>query len=274
MAIRFYLHLKEIKKEFMDREAETKDQFYEIVHELRAPLTAMKDASLLLSDNSGNLSPDEQSKMLSLIKNECLKLLDQVSGFLDTSKVMSNKMTVQKEPNDLKKLLEEKCIMFNAQAAAANITLNKEIDEFMPTVMYDARLMNQVMNNLISNSLKYTPSGGTITISGKTSDSAVTVAVYDNGMGIPDEKQKELFTKFASMNSKDSAVASSGLGLYVVKGIVEAHGGKVTVETHHGRGYKISLTLPLSAVPASIEQAVPATVTGPTNPPPTSNVQQ
>lgn len=258
----------------MDREAEMKDQFYEIVHELRAPLTAMKDATLLLNDNTGKLSPDEQSKMLSLIKSECLKLLDQVSGFLDTSKVMSNKMTVQKEPNDLKKLLEEKFIMFNAQAGAANITLNKEIDDFMPTVMYDARLMNQVMNNLISNSLKYTPSGGTITISGKTSDSAITVSVYDNGMGIPDEKQKELFTKFASMNNKDTTVASSGLGLYVVKGIVEAHGGKVSVETHHGRGYKISFTLPLSAVPASMEQAVPSVAPNPSNPPPTSNVQQ
>lgn len=249
-----YSKLKRVLNEHQTQAESSKEQFYEIVHELRAPLTAVKDAALLLNDMPGKLTPDDQTKMLSLIKNECIRLLDQVSSFLDASKVMTNKLTIQKMPNDLRNLLEEKVMMFSPQAKSAGLELVGDIDTHMPLVMYDQKYMSQVINNLISNSLKYTPQGGKITVSAKTTDNTIFVSVFDNGLGVADEKQKALFSKFASINEKGVATPSSGLGLYVAKGIIEAHGGKVTVETHVGRGYKVSFTLPLQALPASLAQ--------------------
>ncbi len=255
LSLILYRRLKTVDTEYKAREATSKDQFYEIVHELRAPMTAVKDASILLSDMPGKLTPEEQAKMLTLIKNECLRLLDQISSFLDASKVMTNKLTIQKTPGDLKNLLLEKVMMYSPQAKAAGLELTTDIDPAIPLVMYDPKYMSQVINNLISNSLKYTPTGGKITVSAKMTDNTVFVSVFDNGLGVSDEKQKELFSKFASINSsKDSAVASSGLGLYVAKGIIEAHQGKVTVETHEGRGYKVSFTIPLQSLPTSLSQ--------------------
>ncbi len=252
LAYVLYSQLRKLK-ELHDLQAkETKDQYYEIVHELRAPLTAVKDAAIMLNDMPGKLNAEDQSKMLLLIKNECLRLLEQVSSFLDASKVMTNKVAIQKVPSDLKNLLTEKIMMYSPQAKTAGLEIKSDIDPQMPLILYDPKYMSQVINNLISNSLKYTPSGGTITVSAKTTDNTVFVSVFDNGLGVSDEKKKELFSKFASINSKNSSVASSGLGLYVAKGIIEAHGGKVTVETHEGRGYKVSFTLPLQTLPASL----------------------
>lgn len=244
--------IKKLKEEYKLSQEASKDQFYEIVHELRAPMTAVKDAAILLHDMPGKLTAEDQSKMLTLMKNECLRLLEQISSFLDASKVMNNKLTIQKTPSDLKNLLTEKVMIYSPQAKSAGLELKADIDPQIPLIMYDPRYMSQVINNLVSNSLKYTPSGGTITVSAKMTDNTVFVSVYDNGLGVSDGKKKELFSKFASINSKDSAVASSGLGLYVAKGIIEAHGGKVTVETHEGRGYKVSFTLPLQSLPASL----------------------
>jgi signal transduction histidine kinase len=253
----YHLRLKKFKKLRDAQDEALKNQSYEIVHELRAPLCAIKDAAILLNDMPGKLTPAEQAKMLSLIKNECIGLLDQVSSFLDASKVMDNKLTIKKEPNDLINLLKEKIMIFTPQAKASGIELTGDIDEHLPLIMYDPKYISQVMNNVISNSLKYTPQGGAITLSAKSDDKNVVVSVFDNGMGVADEKQKALFSKFASLNSKDGAIASSGLGLYVVKGIIEAHGGSVNVETHQGRGYKVSFSLPLQAMPASLAQAAP-----------------
>lgn len=254
LTLYLYNRYKKQEKENVAQNEAIKDQFYEIVHELRAPLTAVKDASILLHDMPGKLTAEEQTKMLTLINNECTRLLEQVSGILDASKVMNNKLTIQKTPNDIRNLLQDKIIMFTPQANNQGLKLQSDIDPQLPLIMYDAKYMGQVINNLISNSLKYTPQGGTITISAKSIDGHVEISVFDNGLGVADEKQKEMFNKFASLNNKNNAIASSGLGLYVVKGIVEAHGGKVGVESRQGRGYKVNFTLPLQGMPASLTQ--------------------
>jgi signal transduction histidine kinase len=256
LALTTYIRLKALAKKHKLQAETTKEQFYEIVHELRAPLTAVKDAAILLNDMPGKLTQEDQKKILALIKSECIKLLDQVSSFLDASKVMSNKLTIQKTPNDLKNLLQEKVLIYSPQAQSAGLEITSDLDLQIPLVMYDQKYLNQVMNNLISNSLKYTPRGGKITVSAKTVNNTIIVSVFDNGFGVPDEKQQQLFSKFASLNTQNPAMGSSGLGLYVVKGIIEAHGGKVTVETQEGRGYKVSFILPIQAAPASLSQPV------------------
>ena len=266
-AFRFSISLHNYKSKVKAQEEAQKDQFYEIVHEFRAPLTAVKDAAILLNDMPGALQPDQREKMLALIKSECIRVLEQVSSVLDASKVMSNKLTIQKVPSDLKKLLEEKVLIFSAQAKSAGIELVGDIDQTISEVLFDPKYMNQVVNNVISNSLKYTPTGGKITVAAKSDGGNVTVSVFDNGMGIPTDKQKALFSKFTNINASSSVIPSTGLGLFVVKGIIEAHGGTVVVDTKEGRGYKISFTLPLTSMPASLVGATPA----PMNPPMTAS---
>jgi signal transduction histidine kinase len=258
LALKYRHALTKYRSEVKAREEAQKDQFFEIVHEFRAPLTAVKDAAILLNDMPGALQPAQREQMLALIKSECIRALEQVSSVLDASKVMSNKLTIQKVPSDFKKLLEEKVLIFSAQAKSAGIELVSEIDPTISQVLYDPKYMNQVVNNVISNSLKYTPTGGKITILAKSDGNTVTVSVFDNGMGIATDKQKELFHKFTNINASGSVIPSTGLGLFVVKGIIEAHGGKVEVETKEGRGYKISFTLPLTSMPASLVGATPS----------------
>lgn len=262
-ALRYRHTLTKFKSEVKVKDEAQKDQFYEIVHEFRAPLTAVKDAATLLNDMPGALKPEDRAKMLALIKSECVRVLDQVSSVLDASKVMNNKLTIQKTPNDLKKLLEEKVLIFSAQAKSAGIELVSEIDPTIGEVLYDPKYMNQAVNNLISNSMKYTPTGGKITVEAKNDGSNITVSVFDNGMGVATDKQKALFSKFTNINASGSVIPSTGLGLFVVKGIIEAHGGKIGVETKQGRGYKISFTLPLNTMPASLVGATPSAPTPP-----------
>lgn len=264
LAFWFYRRYHKLDRQWKESEEAQKEQFYEIVHELRAPLTAVKDAALLLQD-TGSLSQQDQEKMLKLIKNECVSLLDMVSSVLDASKVMSRKLTLEKTPNNLKNLLEEKVIMYSAQAKAKDIQLVSAIDPGLTIAMYDPKYLSQVMNNLISNSIKYTPPGGKITISGQVTAKEIVVSVFDNGTGLSEDKQKALFTRFATVNDHKSVTPSSGLGLYVAKSIIEAHGGTVKVETHRGRGYKATFTLPMNHMPSSLASAVPPTpVTTPT----------
>jgi two-component system sensor histidine kinase VicK len=179
---------------------------------------------------------------------------------------MNNKLTIQKTPNDLGSLAEEKVLWFTPQAKSLGIELVSDIDTSISKVMYDPKYMSHVLNNLMSNSLKYTPSGGMITVSVKQEGTDVRVSVFDNGKGIPTEKQKQLFQKFTNINAANDKTVSTGLGLFVVKGIVEAHGGKITIETQQNRGYKVSFTIPMTTMPASLVGAPTATVDAPLAP--------
>lgn len=266
LALFFYRQLTILKTAQKQHDEAIKDQFFEIVHEFRAPLTAMKDAAFLLHDMPGELPPDKKEEMLLLIKRECIQLLDNVSAVLDTSRVMNNKLTIQKTPNDLGSLAEEKVLWFTPQAKSLGIELVSDIDTSISKVMYDPKYMSHVLNNLMSNSLKYTPSGGMITVSVKQEGTDVRVSVFDNGKGIPTEKQKQLFQKFTNINAANDKTVSTGLGLFVVKGIVEAHGGKITIETQQNRGYKVSFTIPMTTMPASLVGAPTATVDAPLAP--------
>jgi signal transduction histidine kinase len=249
LTLSLFVQLRKIKKKNTEFNEAQRQQFFEIVHELRAPLTAIKDAAVLLHDMPGNLPPDKREQMLSLIKNQCIQLLEKVSGVLDASKAMSNKLVLDKRPNDLKKLVDEKLLMFTPQGRGLGIELVSDFDPAVGQVVFDEKLMNEVMNNLISNSLKYTPTGGKITISAQLKEKQVEVSVFDNGNGIPTEMQKTLFNKYASIVAHPD-VPSTGLGLFVVKGIIEAHGGKIAVDTQQNRGYKVSFTLPLANLSA------------------------
>jgi signal transduction histidine kinase len=233
--------------------AQMKEDFTNVmVHELRSPLTAIKASTdLLLSgepgatdDKKNELTAEERHKLNSLISQQSRKMLDEIAFILDAAKLEAGLFTLQKTSGDLKALIESKATFFSAVAHEKFVNLSLAIDPSLPSFSFDQAHVGQVVNNLISNSLKFTPSGGTIKISAKPAIGNVVVSVSDTGVGIPKEKQSLLFSKFGQFNSAHGT-NGTGLGLYIVKGIVEAHGGTVKLESEEGKGTTITFTLPL-----------------------------
>lgn len=214
-----------------------------MVHELRAPLSAVKDSSELILENK-NLNEEEREKLLSVINSQSKVLLEQIADLLDAAKIESGMLMVNKKPDDLGKAVAQTVKTFSAVAEKKRITLSFQTLP-IPPVLFDRTRLTQVLNNLISNSLKFTPSGGQVKVEAGTSGNFAKVSVSDTGIGISPEKQKEVFNKFYQVKPGDHT-EGSGLGLYVTKGIVEAHNGRVELESEEGKGTTVSFTLPLN----------------------------
>ena len=180
-------------------------------------------------------------------------MLDEVALILDAAKLEAGLFTIQKIPGDLKQLIAERVQIFQSQAHEKFINLLVEVDPSLPTFNFDPIHIGQVVNNLISNALKFTSSGGSIKISAKPAIGSVVISVSDTGAGIPKDKQHLLFTKFTQLSGAQHGSVGTGLGLYIVKGVVEAHGGTVSLDSEEGRGTTITFSLPIDSSAKKIE---------------------
>ncbi len=236
-----------------------KEDFTNImVHELRSPLTAIKASTQLIITRDDSFTSEERKKLLRLIHEQSQKLLDEVGMILDAAKLQAGLFTVQKAPGHLEKLISDAVTFYTPQAQGKYISLKSAVDPNLPSFLFDERYVALIINNLISNSMKFTEVGGTITISATTKDDTVILSVADTGIGIAKEKQHALFTKFTQIASPGSHVGT-GLGLYIVKGIVDAHGGKILLDSDLGKGTRITITLPITALPT--EKPLPPHIT-------------
>lgn len=237
-----------------------------IVHELRAPVVAIKDsASLLLS---GNVNENDEKNILNMIHTQAEKLLTQISYILDADKVEQGRLSLNKTVGDIGRVTKERVELFLPEAKRKNISLIPVIGNDIPNFSFDNEKIVEAINNLISNSLKYTNEGGMVKITvdaddkykNTKSEGSVMVSVSDNGLGIAQDKQKLLFTKFGQLNSgKDTENVSSGLGLYITKGIVEAHGGQISVHSSEGKGTIVTFNLPIGILAPELEDKILST---------------
>ncbi len=231
-----------------------------IVHELRSPVTAIKAASQFIISDNNKLQDEDRRKMLLLINNQAIKLLDDIALILDAAKLQAGLFTLQKVDTDLAKLIAEKLNFFRPEADSKHIELSENMQPDLPLISVDPIHTSQVINNLLSNSLKFTPIGGKISITAAKENDSIRVSVIDNGSGIAKDKQSSLFEKFSQVQTPNAHVGT-GLGLYIVKGIVQAHGGTVSLTSDLGVGTIITFTLPLHPHPN--ETAVPQSMTQP-----------
>ena len=213
-----------------------------MVHELRAPLVAIKDSSELMLD-SNKLDSDNKLQLLGIINSESKVLLEQIADLLDAAKIEAGMLTINKTKEDLGETISQTVKTFLPTAEKKGVTLSSKISP-LPPLYFDKLRIVQVLNNLISNSLKFTSAGGTIEVEASVRGSSVEIKVKDSGIGIPKEKQEKLFSKFYQV--EDRQHRGSGLGLYVTKGIIEAHNGKIGLQSEEGKGTTVSFTLPLS----------------------------
>jgi PAS domain S-box-containing protein len=223
-----------------------KDEFVGTVsHELRTPLTAIKGFIELVLDGDAGPLPDTQREFLEVAARNADRLGSLINDILDVSRIESQSLEIHVEPTDLAAVLEDVMATFRVMAHTKGLTLRKEVAD-LPKVLGDASRLVQVFCNLLSNAIKYTPKGE-VGIRAGVSPRGVEVIVHDSGIGLTPEDQSQLFTKFfRGRNPVVSESGGTGLGLVIVKAIVEKHGGTIDVESRPGEGTCFRIVLPVA----------------------------
>ncbi len=228
---------------------ETKDKFISIVsHDLRTPFSSILGfTDLLLTDEE--LTDEEKNQYIKYIRDSSKSMLSLVNSLLDWTRLQTGRITIEPERVDANSIIEKSINVLSGAAFQKNIDLISLVGNDI-FIFVDKELIGQVFNNLISNAIKFTRNDGNIIISVNPSDKSrfVEFSIKDNGIGIKEEHLQYLFkveSKFTSEGT--SGEKGSGLGLSLVKEIVEKHGGKVWVETEYGKGSDFRFTLPIAS---------------------------
>lgn len=239
---------KEQEKKQVELQHQRDDYLAMLVHELRAPLAVIKGAADLIIKEAPNLSKEQIETLLGQIKKSSSSLLQIVNDILDVSKIESGKFSIKKVPGDINLYLKEICDYYLSWANEKQIKINLELEENIPQVKFDSERIKQVLNNLLSNALKFTDEYGNITVKTHLNTKVVQVYVCDTGIGIPDDMKHKLFNKFVQVGAKEQVKEKgTGLGLFIAKGIVEAHGGNIWIEDNDPQGTKFVFTIPLES---------------------------
>jgi len=228
-----------------------KTEFLSVIsHELRTPITPIKGfTSMLLSNQMGPLT-EAQRNAITVVAKEGEHLLGLIDSILEVSRLERGKaIDIVKEPVLISSLVKELVDVLRPQYQERNISFGVDIPDNFPTILGDAGKLRRLLTNLVGNSMKFTPHGGKIQITGTKKEGYIEMQVIDNGIGIAKENIGKLFQRFYQVDSSYSRSAGGvGLGLSIAKGIVEAHGGKIWAESEGpGKGTKIIFTLPLGA---------------------------
>jgi len=238
-----------------------KEEFVTIVsHELRTPLTSIGGAlDLLLHRYAGELNP-KQERYLSLAKGSCDKLNTIIDDLIDLNRYAKGKLEMQPGRVQLAALVQEACDNYQAAAVERQVRLSVEADSEELWAWADRNRLHQVLNNLLANALKFTRAGGRIVARVFRSPALpgfAAVGVSNDGEEIAEQEHERIFEKFEqARRSRQGGVSGSGLGLSISKNIVEAHGGRIWVESGRGQGTQFLFTLPL--VPAAQERGAAA----------------
>jgi two-component system, NtrC family, sensor histidine kinase GlrK len=223
------------------------DYIGHLSHELRTPLTAIKEASRMLQEGVFAALPEREKELQTLILDECERLIRSVNRLLDFSMMESGMMPLSLQEAALLPIAEKTLQRFSPVAQRKRIDLQLLIPRDLPRLSMDTEKIDVVLENLLSNALKFTPEGGRILITARHRAEAgsIEVAVSDTGRGIPESGLKEVFEKFRRVDDGKGAVRGTGLGLAIVKHIINAHGGRVWAESVIGKGSTFTFSLPV-----------------------------
>ncbi len=230
---------------------EAKNEFLGVVaHDLRNPLGNIGNfAQLLLMDiEMESLDLVNAKKMLERINFSSKNLMEIVAGLLNLSAIESGKISLNLKKESVHSILNECEENHNSSAAKKNIKLVIEKNSRLPEVMLDKTRIMEVFDNLISNAIKYSNAGGHVRVYCESTNKEVITHIEDNGLGLTEGDMDNIFGKFTKLSSKPTAGESStGLGLSIVKKIVEIHGGKVWVQSKKGKGSTFSFSIPIES---------------------------
>jgi PAS domain S-box-containing protein len=226
---------------------QVKDDFISIIsHEFKTPLTSiMMGTSIILEEKIGTINEKQKSTLLA-IEEEGEKLTELVNELIELTKIESGKEVYNFKCCSMFGIVENTIKPLYNIASDKGVNLSHSVDEDLPCVYADPEKISWVLNNLITNALKYTDAGDDISISASIDNNMMQISVKDTGVGIPKEYKDKIFDKFFhTKNGDDFEIKGTGLGLAVVKEIVEAHGGKVWCESDLDVGSNFMFTLPI-----------------------------
>jgi two-component system sensor histidine kinase KdpD len=213
-----------------------------ISHDLRTPLSTVTGVLTSLRDEGEHFNSQARRELLDTACGEADRLNRFVGNLLDMTRIEAGAVRIKLEPCDIQDLVGCSLAALEPRINSRHVTF--KMLPVMPMVPMDLVLMTQVLVNLIDNSMKYSPSGSSIEITANADDAWLTLDVEDSGPGVPEHDLKKVFDKFYRIPVPEGA-GGTGLGLSICKGIVEAHGGKISAENRAGGGLKIEIRLPL-----------------------------
>ena len=201
----------------------------------------------MLIKSTDELSVVQIQTLLNQIKNSSTTLLTMVGSILDVSKMENGKFEINKTFSDINSVLNEECSYFDPLTKIKKLSIQCTVDKDIPNFSFDIERVKQVLNNLISNAIKFSPEGAVITVTSKKTGSDCVVYVSDLGVGIPEHEKNSLFQKFFQASNQNGVQKGTGLGLFISKGIVEAHGGKIWFENNSPQGSKFCFSIPIKS---------------------------
>ena len=248
-------HLDEVKDEFMSMAS----------HQLRTPLTSIKGyLSMVLEGDVGKITP-QQEKLLLEAFNSSERMVRLISDFLNVSRLQTGRFLIEKKPFELGEVVRQEVGDLQMIASSHALKLRLTVSSKQPLcVNGDADKIRQVMMNFIDNAIYYSREKGTIIINLERVKNEVAFTVVDTGIGVPEEEQSKLFTKFfRAKNARKQRPDGTGVGLFLARKVISAHGGTILFSSKEGRGSTFGFTLPLqdikrSAVPVAPKPAIKA----------------
>jgi signal transduction histidine kinase len=215
-----------------------------VTHEIRTPLATVRGfAQILLK---GGIPAEKGKEFLEIINRQSNRLVNLVNDFLDITRIESGRQAITKAPLDMEKLIQNALLDLKPLADDKNISLHYDGPDIqLPEVFADRNLMEQVLINLLSNAIKYSPKGSEARVALLHENGHVRVDVKDTGLGIPPDAIPRLFEKFYRVRCDDRKdIIGTGLGLSLVKQIIDVHSGTISVESEHGVGSTFTVRVP------------------------------
>ncbi|MGI0483115.1 ATP-binding protein [Geminocystis sp. CENA526] len=212
-------------------------------HDLRTPLTNILGYTELIRDYGDRISPDKKERYFNFIKSAVVKMTDSLEDLLLISKAEEGKITLYPQNFNLVEYLSIMVDEYNNLTSEHEIKLYSNQENYQ--VYLDQKILNHILNNLISNAIKYSPEGGIIILNLCCNSEEFILEIEDKGIGMPEDYQAKLFTLFERASNVGS-IKGNGLGLSIVKKAIDLHGGKIEVKSKENEGTKFILTIPFS----------------------------
>ena len=223
-----------------------------VSHEFRTPLFGVQGFSEMIRDES--LTPEEIHDYAGRINGEAKRLVRLITEILDLDRMESGHMVLTLGDVKMNDVIES--VVANARFGAPEHRLTTSLDEKLPLLTADEDKLVQVMTNLVSNAVKYSPKGGTITVTSASEGDSIHVSIKDEGIGIPGDALEKVFERFTRVERESlGTISGTGLGLPIVREIVELHGGRVWAESMPGQGSTFHLMLPVGGQSGRSAQA-------------------
>jgi two-component system, OmpR family, phosphate regulon sensor histidine kinase PhoR len=229
-----------------------------VAHELRAPIAAVEQQLIVILNRLAGDLTEKQEELLTRGRERIKGLLDLIKDLLDLSKIEAGKLVQYKEPLSLQEVIHQVTDLMKAEADAKKIDLRFSAPFDVPSITADRNAMEGVFSNLISNAIKYTQEGGNVSIALNEEGSCVKVTVSDTGVGIAKEDIPRIFDRFYRVKTaRTRQIVGTGLGLCIVKSILDAHFGSISVESELGKGTTFTVLLPKEPKPFVCQEEKP-----------------